>query len=421
MTPSLTIVLQVGVLIVAFPARYQPILCAVILIPPSRLCSEVPRMKNYLFTLTALSLLGYSLNTPATGPSVVTKVDRHLWQAAINTPDSFDKASRAAIMEYVIALGNRGKLSDTDMKAAFKIKTVNRASVTQWLNKELALSLRNYQHAAKNCTNEDWTCIVTPTSIADLLRQADNLASKITPALSAWHTNLAQFSRAYVAEQLRLAALFPNISSEIDFFNSNEWNGDHFTDRQFLLTFDDGPTQTQGNTDDTLAMLTVQQKSAVFFVLGENLHNRIAKTDADTLAALYKNQCVANHGWEHQSHAKWANWQDSIQRTQTLITSTLNTGNALPLFRPPYGQRKTDSGAFFQQQGLQVALWNLDSQDWNKQVNSDNILNRMLTLMLIKRHGVLLFHDVHPKAKAALPLLFNEVGNAVEWRDCHSL
>jgi peptidoglycan/xylan/chitin deacetylase (PgdA/CDA1 family) len=236
-----------------------------------------------------------------------------------------------------------------------------------------------------------------------------------------WHTNLAQFSRAYVAEQLRLAALFPHISSEIDIFNSNEWNGDNFTDRQFLLTFDDGPTQAQGNTDDTLAMLAAQQKSAVFFVLGENLHNRINKTNADSVATLYKNQCVANHGWEHQSHAKWANWQDSIQRTQALITSTLTTGNALPLFRPPYGQRKADSGAFFQQQGLQVTLWNLDSQDWNKQVNSDDILNRILTLMLIKRHGVLLFHDVHPKAKAALPLLFKEVGNAVEWRDCHQL
>jgi peptidoglycan/xylan/chitin deacetylase (PgdA/CDA1 family) len=370
--------------------------------------------------LLAISCL-LSLSAHGAGPEVVAKVDRNLWQAPMNTPDSFDKASRAAIMEYIVALGNSGKLSDTDMKAAFKIKTVNRASVTKWLNKELALSLRNYQNAVKNCTNDDWTCIAAPTSTADLLTQADSLTSKIPPALSVWHTNLAQFSRAYVAEQLRLAALFPHISSEIDIFNSNEWNGDNFTDRQFLLTFDDGPTQAQGNTDDTLAMLAAQQKSAVFFVLGENLHNRINKTNADSVATLYKNQCVANHGWEHQSHAKWANWQDSIQRTQALITSTLTTGNALPLFRPPYGQRKADSGAFFQQQGLQVTLWNLDSQDWNKQVNSDDILNRILTLMLIKRHGVLLFHDVHPKAKAALPLLFKEVGNAVEWRDCHQL
>jgi peptidoglycan/xylan/chitin deacetylase (PgdA/CDA1 family) len=121
------------------------------------------------------------------------------------------------------------------------------------------------------------------------------------------------------------------------------------------------------------------------------------------------------------------NWQDSIKRTQSLITSTLpkqntaTTGSFAPFFRPPYGQRKADSGAFFQQQGLQVALWNLDSQDWNNQVNSNDIPDRMLTLMLIKRHGVLLFHDVHPKAKSALPIIFNELGNAVEWRDCHKL
>jgi peptidoglycan/xylan/chitin deacetylase (PgdA/CDA1 family) len=310
------------------------------------------------------------------------------------------------------------------MKAAFKIKTVNRVSVTKWLNKELALSLFNYQNAAKNCAGDDWTCVSTLNSTTDLLKQAEVWQTKIPPTLSAWRDNLQQFTRAYTDEQLRLAALFPNISSEIDTFNANEWNGDSFTDRQFLLTFDDGPTNPQSDTDNTLAMLAANQKNAVFFVLGENLHARITKTDTNTVATLYKNQCVANHGWEHQSHAKWANWQDSIKRTYILITNTLpkqdvTTGSFSQLFRPPYGQRKADSVAFFQQQHLQVALWNLDSQDWNNQVNSDDILNRILTLMLIKRHGVLLFHDVHPKAKAALPLLFNEVGNAVEWRDCH--
>jgi len=221
--------------------------------------------------------------------------------------------------------------------------------------------------------------------------------------------------------------LFPNVSSEIDTFNANEWNGDNFTDRQFLLSFDDGPSKVQGDTDNVLTMLSANNKNAVFFVLGENLQNRLTKTDTNTLATLYKNQCIASHGWAHQSHAKWANWQDSIKRTQTLLTNSLpkqntaTTGSFSHLFRPPYGQRKADSRTFFQQQGLQVALWNLDSQDWHKQVNSNDVLNRMLTLMLIKRHGVLLFHDIHPKANAALPMLFNEVGNAVEWKDCHSL
>jgi peptidoglycan-N-acetylglucosamine deacetylase len=42
----------------------------------------------------------------------------------------------------------------------------------------------------------------------------------------------------------------------------------------------------------------------------------------------------------------------------------------------------------------------------------------MIALMLIKRHGVLLFHDVHSKAKSALPVIFDELGTAVSWRDC---
>ena len=379
---------------------------------------------RHLALLITSSLL--SLSVHAAGPSVVAKADRQLWQASINTPDSFDKASRAALLMYALTLQDRQKLSDSDMKAAFKIKTVNRVSVTKWFNKELALSLLNYQNAAKSCAGDDWTCVGTLNSTTDLLKQAEAAHKKIPPTLSAWRDNLQQFTRAYSDEQLRLAALFPTVSSEIDTFNTNEWNGDHFADRQFLLTFDDGPTKAQGHTDDVLTMLAANQKSAVFFVLGENLQNRLTKTDAPTLAALYKNQCVAIHGWEHQSHAKWAKWQDSIKRTQTLLTTILPkqdapTGSFSPLFRPPYGQRKADSGAFFQQQHLQVALWNLDSQDWNNQVNSDDILNRMLTLMLIKRHGVLLFHDVHPKANVALPILFNELGTAVEWQDCHQL
>jgi peptidoglycan/xylan/chitin deacetylase (PgdA/CDA1 family) len=379
--------------------------------------------------LLAISCL-LTLSAHAAGPTVIAKVDRQLWQSPINTVntvESFDNASRAAVLMYALSLQDAQKLSDSDMKAAFKIKTVNRASVTQWLNKELALALRNYQAATKNCVEADFMCVANITSTDELLKQAKTLYKDYKPAsLQMWPGYLRGFTDAYAAEQLRLAALFPTVSSEIDTFNTNEWNGDAFSDRQFLLTFDDGPTKPQGDTDKVLAMLAAKQKSAVFFVLGGNLQNRLNKTDAKTLAELYKGQCVALHGWAHQSHAKWANWQDSIKRTQTLLTSLLptqsteKTGSFSPLFRPPYGQRKADSGAFFQQQGLQVALWNLDSQDWNNQVDSEAVLNRMRTLMLIKRHGVLLFHDVHPKAKTALPMLFQELGNAVEWLDCHN-
>ncbi|NOT20972.1 MAG: polysaccharide deacetylase family protein [Sideroxydans sp.] len=385
------------------------------------------RLKQVTSALPIMAALCVSSLAPLTamadyvGPAVVAKANRQLWGETINTPAGFDRASRASILVYILALQDMQRLSEAEMLTSFKIKSVNRASVEKWLGKEYGLSLLNYQRASTNCSVSDWTCIGNVTTIDDLEKKAADAKLRTPPNLLAWRDNLDNFSRAYIAEQLRLAALFPKVSSEIDFFNENEWNGDAFSDRQFYLSFDDGPTGTQGNTDETLGMLETEKKSAVFFVLGENLQARLKKADRESLTELYTKQCVASHGWEHQSHAKWNEWQDSIKRTQSLLNETLSKYNVVPLFRPPYGQRKDDSGEFFQSQSLHVALWNLDSQDWNSHVTIDDITNRMITLMLIKRHGMLLFHDVHPKAKAALPQIFKELGSTIEWGDCHQL
>jgi peptidoglycan/xylan/chitin deacetylase (PgdA/CDA1 family) len=385
------------------------------------------RSRSKAVALPILAALCITLLAPTkavadyVGPAVVAKADRHLWGEAINTPAGFDRASRASILVYVLALQDMQHLSDAEMLASFKINSINRASVEKWLVKERELSLHNYQRASTNCAASDWTCIGNVSTSEDLLEKATETNLKTPQNLQAWRDNLSSFSRAYIAEQLRLAALFPKVSSEIDFFNDNEWNGDSFADRQFFLTFDDGPTAIQGITDETMGMLEANKKSGVFFVLGENFQKRLNKTDSAALTSLYKNQCVGLHGWEHQSHAKWDQWQDSIKRTQALLESTLPKFDIAPLFRPPYGQRKDDSGTFFRSQSLQVALWNLDSQDWNSHVSIDDVSNRMITLMLIKRHGMLLFHDVHPKAKVALPTMFEELGSGVEWGDCHQL
>lgn len=351
------------------------------------------------------------------GPSVVAKADLSLWHEAIDTRAGFDKASRASILVYAGVLGEMSRLGDDDMLAAFKIKSVNRASTDKWLKKELALSAANYRLAAAGCVSGDWTC-ATPAT--DLAATAATWTRGVPATATAWRDSLAGFAHAYVGEQLRLAALFPKVTSEIDTFSDREWNGDALPDTVFQLSFDDGPTPPNGNTDDTLRMLETAHRHALFFMLGGNLQARVAKTDAATLDHLYAGHCVASHGWEHQSHQRWDQWQDSVKRTQALLNATFPKDAVMPYFRPPYGQRRPDSGAFFQEQGLQVALWNLDSQDWNAHVTPADVVDRMTTLALIKRHGIMLFHDVHPKAKAALPAMFEKLGNAVEWRDCRA-
>jgi peptidoglycan-N-acetylglucosamine deacetylase len=381
-------------------------------------------MKNTLRTMqllaASISMLA-SFAASADGPANVAKADHSLWQQPVNTVSGFDKASRASILVYVGVLKEMQKKSDAEMLEIFKIKSINRASVEKWIKNEQARMSANYRFAAQACNAADWTCIGSPSSPEDLQQQAVKALQKTPANLIAWRSNLSEFSRVYVAEQLRLAALFPKVTSEIDTFNQQEWTGDQFPDKLFFLSFDDGPTAASGSTDDTLDMLSKNKKNAVFFVLGENLSARASHSNPATLQALYKNQCMASHGWQHQSHAKWEQWQDSIQRTGAALKSNFTGEQLAAYFRPPYGQRKADSGTFFKSQGLQVALWNIDSQDWNAKVSPDDIDNRMISLMLIKRHGMLLFHDIHPKAKVSLPMMFESLGNAVNWGDCHQL
>jgi peptidoglycan/xylan/chitin deacetylase (PgdA/CDA1 family) len=350
------------------------------------------------------------------GPSVVAKADLSLWHEPVDTRAGFDKASRAAILVYAGVLGEMGKLSDADMLAAFRIKSVNRAAVDKWLTKELALAAANYKLAAARCTAGDWTCVAPGP---DLAATAAAWTHALPPAQSAWRDNMDAFAHAYVGEQLRLAALFPKVTSEIDSFDEREWNGDALPDTVFQLSFDDGPTAPGGNTDDTLRMLKAAHRDAIFFMLGGNLQARVDKSGAAPLAQQYAGQCVASHGWEHQSHQRWEQWQDSVKRTQALLRASFAQDTVLPYFRPPYGQRRADSGPFFREQGLEIALWNLDSQDWNAHVTPADVIDRMTTLALVKRHGIMLFHDIHPKAKVALPAIFEKFGSAVEWRDCH--
>ena len=356
----------------------------------------------------------------AAGPAEVATFDPRHWSEPLNSPAGFDKASRAALLVYASALHDLPPRDEAQWLADLRIKSLNRASLDQWLDEERGRVLRNYRRASADCRTGDWTCAGPLGDFAALGEAAHTALAGLTGDLIAWRSGLSAFSQTYLAEQMRLAALFPKVSSEIATFGAHEGSGDALADREFFLTFDDGPSKAGGNTDATLAMLAQQGKSATFFVLGENLQARLDRHGAAALADLYAGQCVASHGWKHRSHARWEGWQDSVRTTASRLRSALPE-TSLALFRPPYGQRTADSGPFFAAQGVQVALWNIDSQDWQRPLDADAIGNRILTLMLIKRHGVLLFHDVHGKAGSALPRVFAALGGAVAWPDCAQL
>jgi peptidoglycan/xylan/chitin deacetylase (PgdA/CDA1 family) len=153
-------------------------------------------------------------------------------------------------------------------------------------------------------------------------------------------------------------------------------------------------------------------------MLGERLKKRLQTDDAANLQRLYEGQCAGLHGWTHDSHQKSEQWQTSILDTQRLIKDNLGAAYR-PYFRPPYGQRRADSAPFFASNSLSVALWNIDSQDWNAKVSDREAAQRVLTLMLLWRRGVILFHDVHAKAVNAIPWVVTQtMHTGVIWKDC---
>jgi hypothetical protein len=106
---------------------------------------------------------------------------------------------------------------------------------------------------------------------------------------------------------------------------------------------------------------------------------------------------------------------------KTLLGATFQPNSVLPLFRPPNGQRRADSGAFFASESLHVALWNIDAYDWNHTMDAEAVAGRVITLILIRRHGVVLFHDIYANALSALPTIFGMVGQVIDWPECHQL
>ncbi|WP_114239667.1 polysaccharide deacetylase family protein [Dyella sp. C9] len=355
----------------------------------------------------------------AAGPSAVASMDRSLWPEPLNSPAAFDRASRAELLAFGHALAASEKLGDDDLRDELKLKQLDRGAVDHMRSIYWQRLTSNYQLAAAHCQPADAFC-TRVTSEDDFKKTADHFTVAEGDRYTAWFKAAGDFHRTYLDELLRLASLFPQISSEVDTYSPRELSGNELPDRHFLLTFDDGPTRADGNTDKLLAVLRQRQLTATFFLLGAPLQARLQQTPAAQLAASYQGMCVGAHGWEHKSHSSWPEWQDSVERTIALVHDSL-PGSYAPLFRPPYGQRRADSGPFFDAQGLRVVLWNIDSQDWSSKVDADQVKQRVLTLMLLWRRGVILFHDIHPKAQAAVPWLLDHTADSgVDWVDCHA-
>ena len=349
-------------------------------------------------------------------PIPPASLDRSLWPEQLDSPALFDVASRAEILSFARVLHESELLDDGALAARLGLRQINLQKIRAVRARMWQRLWQGYQQAQRSCT-EDASFCYPVQSMAELRTQAATFATDVGTFYTGWIEPSHQFHVRYLDEQLRKAALLPQTSSEVERLSSRERSGDELNDRMFLLTFVGGPGPEGGSTDGLADYLRKQKMQGTFFILGNRLQQRRDAGAAGSLGQLYQGQCVGIQGWEYRSHAQWNGWQDSIKRAQARVQADL-VDQYVPLFRPPYGQRRADGEAFMASQQLRVSLWDIDAQD-DTALTAEASAQRVVTLMLLWRKGVIQFHDTLPKAQSAVDwLLHNTAQSGIGWEDC---
>ena len=340
----------------------------------------------------------------------VATLDRSLWPDSLASHPGFNAASRREILNFASELLSSELISPDEWPARLALPQVDMLAIDRYRRQTWLRLLASYQAASRECHN-----CPHPGSVAqfrELVMQPHPVSAQLEP----WLAESRQFHARYLLEQLTLAAQFSQRSSEIATLSADELTGFELMDGEFLLTFDDGPTVMGGATWRTTRMLATSGQNAVFFLLGDPLAQRL-QGSAESLAREYGDNCVASHGMRHESYPELANWRDSLREARHLLNAIPEVSH-LSWFRPPAGRRTAEmSGQVFER----IVLWNIDSQDLSPSLSSQQLADRLMTLMLLWRKGIILLHDTQPKAANALPGLFRAVQTSpVRWVDCRS-
>lgn len=214
---------------------------------------------------------------------------------------------------------------------------------------------------------------------------------------AAWRARARRFVTAYAAEQRRLAMLWPRNPSEIHVYRS-ETAGWDLPDRTLALTFDDGPHPAR--TRRVMALLHARGIPAAFFVLGRSLQ---AARDAHAMPD-YRGFAVGIHTWSHPYLPELG--ADGARQQLVRTAAEMRRAGLGPVrfFRAPFGARGPRELKMVEAMGLRSVLWNMDSQDWqgDMQRRPSRIAGRAVALALLQRRGILLMHDTQPQTAGEL-------------------
>lgn len=170
--------------------------------------------------------------------------------------------------------------------------------------------------------------------------------------------------------------------------------------KMIAITLDDGPHKT--NTLRVVEMFEKYNGRATFFQLGKNI-----ELYPDVVKTVYEHGFeIANHSWDHPDLRKKdsAGVNQQVANTQDIIFKI--TGEEPKLIRPPYGAFNDNVKSVIYNNGMQIALWSVDTEDWKlKDANKikDAILKNAFD------GAVILLHDIHNFSVDGLEMALSEL------------
>ena len=129
---------------------------------------------------------------------------------------------------------------------------------------------------------------------------------------------------------------------------------------ELALTFDDGPNPAW--TPQLLDTLAEHGVKATFFLVG----SYAAEESALARRIAAEGHAIGNHSWSHPNLALSSPRQvrEEIYRTSGMLEQI--TGQAVKLFRPPFGARRPDVVLYARKLGMTPVMWNAMTTDWSE-------------------------------------------------------
>jgi peptidoglycan/xylan/chitin deacetylase (PgdA/CDA1 family) len=180
---------------------------------------------------------------------------------------------------------------------------------------------------------------------------------------------------------------------------------DFLTDKEVVLTFDDGPWPV--NTPLVLKALEDECTKATFFAIGKHAtyHPEILRQVAAA------GHTVGAHTWSHANlnSRKMTDQlaKDEIEKGFSAVRLALGA-NPAPFFRFPELQHGPAAMAYLGTRNVAIFSCDIDSFDFRAK-DATQIINTVMTKLAKQGKGIILMHDFQRHTAEAMPLLLRRL------------